>query len=137
MSVEVECYSVKRQREDILEQSVSVAPGSLAPISFLDNIRLVTFCDDSNTAGSIWIGGKNPERYVSVILYENEDDDEGRPVFVDPDLPVVRITAEQELYIYSRKKPKKEVFVCLESDDDEDEEIMTDSPEDSKFLVPV
>lgn len=150
MSVEAFCWKLAEKGEDTLEESLSVLPGDLAPIDFLDKVRLVTFCDQNNEIASIWIVGEKLGKHIRAIVCKNKEDleDEGEVVKIDPKKPVIRIVQPQKLSIYSGKKLDKAVVLCLEEEDWDDDEYddgdfdgddsddsPEDSPEKSRFLV--
>lgn len=135
MSVEVECYRLRRCGEDTLEKSLSVAPGDHVSTNYLGKVRVLTFCDISNEICHVWLRGSFLRKHVFAALYDGEDDIEGKPVLLDSENPV-RLKKQQNLRIRSRRGPKKEVYVYLDSDDDP-EDISVDPPVDDNVLVPV
>ncbi len=135
MSVEVNCYRFKRQGEDILEESISVAPGDFDAVHY-HNIRVVTFCDIADEIARIWVKGKYPKRKFQAVLYEDETDKEGVRVHPDPEKPF-KLKDGQMLSLSLRMKPKKEVFVYMDQDDEGDEDFNEVPSDPGGILMPV
>ena len=109
MRVEAECYLLKRKNPDLLVESHIISPEQPKTIRFLEpKIGVVIFCKIESGQGYICIEGRK-ER-VEAILYENDDD---LGIRIDMNSPV-GIKGEQALSIFSKRKPKKEVFLFID-----------------------
>lgn len=130
MAVEVELYILKRQSADILNNFVSVSPGSAETLEFSKerNVGVAAFCDVDNTKGTVLLIGQDLNKKVRAVLHENELDDEGVRISAEGFIPIKEC---QELNLTLRRKPRKELVFYLEpggDDDQEGEEVLQNSP---------
>jgi hypothetical protein len=130
MAVEAECYTLKRQVGDVLDNSASVPPGSTENLEFSKErkVGVVVFCDIDDTKGTVLLVGDDVNKKVSAVLFENESDDEGLRISAEGFLP---IKEGQALWITLKRRPRKEITFYLEpggDDDQKGEDVLEDSP---------
>ncbi|MDO8498563.1 MAG: hypothetical protein Q7S44_02150 [bacterium] len=114
MSLEADFYILGRKKEEIIEISISVRQGSSKRIVYLGGlVRMVMFCSIEDRRGSVWIMGRNLEKRIDVVRYQDEWDGQGE--VVSPTRPV-RIKDEQMISILSRRVPQKEIFIYLDTE---------------------
>jgi len=130
MAVEVEVYNLKRRGEDILEKSADVPPGSTKNINFSKKrgIGVVTFCDVEDAKGAVFVVGQALNKKVSVVLFEDENDERGKRVSAHGFIPIKK---GQTLSLLLKRKPRKELIFSMDSGGDDDQEgveILQNSP---------
>jgi len=139
MSLEVDCYKLKRQQGSVLEESFSISSGQFGCIQFLRNIRLLVRHEEEGRSGNVLIAGQNPRLRLSIMLYRDNNDEKGKIVFLDePNMPIW-LEGDQILSIATRRRPYKalfdqEVLIYLGSDDDSDD-LPVNAPDPTRDLV--
>lgn len=131
MSIEAECFKIRKLRDDTLVRSDRVLLGSSEKLPYLRKIEILATCDIDNSSGTIRL--KTPikrSRKLSVMLFENFDDIEGRKISYNQP---IKITGEQELSIFY-KAEKREVVIYLNQEDGIENKA---SPIDVDRLFPV
>lgn len=131
MSVEAECFKVRRLRESVLVRSDRVLRGSSEKLPYLQQISILATCDIDNSSGTIRL--KTPirrNRNLSVTLFDNYDDMKGHKISYDEP---IRIIGEQELYIFY-KTEKREIVIYLNQESQSEDNAR---PVDLDHLVPV
>lgn len=129
MSVEIDCYRLKRKGDDKLEKSFSLDPGSFKLVNYFRNIRLLAFCAHENEFSRVIIKGRSPGINISLKLYEDDADEKGKWIFPESDKSVL-LTGKQQLSICSeRGKYRKQVFIYLDRDNGNDHEEEPIAPE--------
>lgn len=131
MSIEAECFRVRRWKDDTLVRSDTVHRGASETLPYLQRIQILATCDVDNSSGTIRL--KTPirrSRKLSVTLFESDDDLEGRKVsYSQP----IKITGEQELAIFHRAE-KKEIVIFLNKENRSEDKT---PPIDADRLAPV
>lgn len=139
MSAEIDCYKLSRNRDDILEQSFSVAPGGAGFISYSENVKLVTQCEKENKRCSVLITGQNPMVRLALILHKDKNDYDGEWISFKANKPIW-IEGDQRLFILFKKYIGKDAYnkrisIYLDKDDSSYKDPIG-SPED-RTLMPV
>ena len=132
MSIEADCFKVRRTKKDLLIKSTSVMPGSSEVVDYVEKVGILAICGLDNLSGTVLLKTDIKRvRNLSVILYENDNDDKGQTIS-SYDQPI-KITGEQELSIFHKLK-KKEVIIYLEREDNSKSQ---GSPLDLDRLLPI
>ena len=140
IAVEVECYFLKRAKEDRLVSSHRVLPGAWKGIEFLGkDTKVAVFCSDGGAA--VFIKAK-PKRRIDIIKFENEGDKKGRLEYPNAS---INLAKGQEMSISTRKGRKKVIDIYVSDDDTEEDgfkkdpsiEDPIDSPNNPKVPVSV
>lgn len=139
MMLEVDCYKLRRQTEDVLEESISVAPGGLGFVSFLRNIRLMVQCEKGSKSGNVIIAGNNPRLRLSITRYQNDCDEKGNSICPENFNSPIWLEGEQFLVFSTRKQPftklfDRKVLIYFGSDDDS-ENLSVGAPDPTRDLV--
>ena len=135
MSVETEMYVIESAKDDRLEESFSVYPGSFEQTGFLGgNVKLGVFCDADNTKGTVYIQIDGKSREINAVKYRDDEDLEGEDV--DINKPIV-IKGMESLSVYNYRGQQREAFIFIDLEDDWKNEYPFEIPTESKPLVTV
>lgn len=134
MTIEADCFRLKKKRDEVLEQSLRITPGSSKKITFFkqQGVDIMVFCNADNTQGTIAISGHRLPWKVSAKLFESEEDNLGKFVYVNG---MIQIKQGQELILFSRRGPKKEIDLYLGPESNE--RLESSGNPDALSLAPV
>lgn len=141
MSVEIDCYNLKKSGDGDLVEKLVVRSASWEEITFLGKkIAIMVICNVDNTEGTVWIFGKNLNKIFYLDRYIDSEDFDGTRVKkgLFRSGSRFKITNSQAFSITTKRKPYKQVLLFLNKEDrgggDRDP---TDLPLDGRPLAKV
>ena len=131
MSIEADCFSVRRLRDDVLVKSDRILPGVSETLPYLRTVQILATCSIDNSSGTVRLKTRiRRSRKLSVVLFESPDDLDGQTIPYDQP---IKITGDQKLSIF-HKIEKREVVIYLNKETSSKDRT---PPVDVDRLVPV